>query len=153
MDNRMPPPKTPFDTLISSTHLDMMKLILPMMPASYQSMFAIFIKFQEIQETIRVFRQFPNGLKFSDITNDASDNPNMIDLMKPYLPKENLEMFDTISNMMNIMEMMKAMSDINGEDNSMDFLKNMLSPEQQSMFDAMNQMYDNPETSKGDNNE
>ncbi len=135
MTQRTPPPKTPFDTLTSSTRLDMMKLFIPMMPSSYQSMFAIMIKFQEIQETIRVFRNFPNGIQFNVST-------DIFSTIKPYLPPENPEMFDTISNMRNIMEMMNAMSESSDDNNSMDFLKNMLSPEQQAMFDTMNQMYD-----------
>lgn len=157
MNPRTPPPKTPFDTLISSTKLDMMKLFLPMIPASYQSMFALFIKFQEMQETIRIFKNYPNGIQFSDFLPEVGvgDSPDIVSIMKPYLPEENREMFDNISNMMNIMEMMNTMSSMTGEEDSMDFLKNMLSPDQQAMFDTMNQMYDDPETddSKGGCNE
>lgn len=154
MSTRKTPPKTPFDNLVSSTQLDMMKLFLPFMPPASQSYFALYIKFQELQETIRFFQHFPEGLRSSDDSNDPNANTDFISIIKPYLPEENLEMFDNISNMMNMMEMMKqmqAMSNDTDADSSMDFLKNMLSPEQQAMFDAMNQMYDSNEESEETN--
>lgn len=145
MDSRRTPPKTPFDNLVCSTQLDMLKLILPFMPPASQSHFALYIKFQELQETIRFFKHFPEGLSSHDGRETRDENPDFLSIVRPYLPEENLEMIDNISNMMNMMEMvrqMQAMNQENGEDSSMDFLKNMLSPEQQAMFDAMNQMYD-----------
>lgn len=145
MSSKKVPPKTPFDNLVSSTQLDMMKLLIPFMPPASQAHFALYIKFQELQETIRFFRDFPEGVRAEDFTNDEEEAPDFFKIIKPYLPEENIEIIDNISNMMNMMEMMKqmqAMSNATGEDNSMDFLKNMLSPEQQAMFDTMNQMYE-----------
>ncbi len=153
MSTKQLPPKTPFDNLVSSTRLDMMKLLIPFVPATNQSQLALYIKFQELMETMRIFKLFPNGFSSSDLADDenASDNPYFMSIMRPYLPEENLKMIDNISNMMNMMEMIKqmqAMSDVAGDDsnNSMDFLKNMLSPEQQAMFDMMNAMYDTPDS-------
>lgn len=150
MNSKRVPPKTPFDNLVSSTQLDMMKLLIPFMPPTSQSHFALYIKFQELQETIRFFQHFPEGIQTSDIVSANNEHSDFLSIIKPYLPEENLEMIDNISNMMNMMNMvrqMQEMSSATGEDNTMDFLKNMLSPEQQAMFDAMNQMYDmNDET-------
>ncbi len=155
MDSRRTPPKTPFDNLVCSTQLDMLKLILPFMPPTSQSHFALYIKFQELQETIRFFKHFPEGLSSHDGRETRDENPDFLSIVRPYLPEENLEMIDNISNMMNMMEMvrqMQAMNQATGEDSSMDFLKNMLSPEQQAMFDAMNQMYDDNDTSNTNDN-
>ncbi len=137
--------KTPFDDLVTSTHLDIMKLLLPLIPANKQSHFAIYIKFQELQETARFFKKYPNGLHSCGLNNDIGSSDNVFDTIKPYLSKENSEMIDNISNMMHMIEMVKQMQEVtsmNEGDSSMDFLKNMLSPEQQEMFEAMNQMYD-----------
>ena len=46
--------------------------------------------------------------------------------------------------MMNMMEMMKSMSETNNSDSS-EILKNMLNPEQQSMFDMYNTIFSNEE--------
>ncbi len=146
-------PKTPFDDLISSTHLDIMKLLLPLIPPNNQGQFALYIKFQELQETARFFKRYPNGLHscgFDEFSHEPSD---MFSTIKHYLPEENRELFDNISNIMHMMEMMRQMqevSNMSGEDSSMDFLKNMLSPEQQEIFNAMNQMYDMDNMSSAD---
>ncbi len=157
MSPQPPPPKTPFDMITSSTKLDMLKLFIPYMPPSTQSSFALFIKFQELQDTIKYFRAFPKGLNTNETSSKDNGTDNILSIIKPYLPAENQEMFDNIFNMMNMMEMMNAMNSManeSGEDNSMDFLKNMLSPEQQAMFESMNQMFDTPENEEGDlNNE
>lgn len=147
------PPKTPFDMIISSNKLDMFKLFIPFLPPSTQSSFALYIKFQELQDTVNFFKNSPNGLQKNDSSEDTPTG-DFISKIKPYLPEENREMFDNISNMMNMMELMKTMSSMEEGNNSMDFLKNMLSPEQQSMFDMMNQMYEESDNEEGDfNNE
>lgn len=155
MATKQSPPKTPFDNLVSSTKLDILKLLIPFVPVANQSQLALYIKFQELIETMHIFRLFPNGIRSCDLANNenTTDNPDFISLMKPYLPEENIQMIDNISNMMNMMELIKqmqVMSSTNEDDSStnhsMDFLKNILSPEQQAMFDMMNTMYDTPDS-------
>ncbi|MFI3171998.1 MAG: hypothetical protein R3Y58_06500 [Eubacteriales bacterium] len=152
MNSRRNTPKTPFDNLVSTIELDMMKLLIPFIPAQSQAHFAVYIKFQELQETMRIFKRYPSGIRACDLCEDE-DSADMFSMFKPYLPEESQGMFDNISNMMNMMEMMKQMQAMNeamnegsddstDNDSSMDFLKAMLSPEQQAMFESMSQMQD-----------
>ena len=59
MEKHPPLPMTPFDILVTSSELQMMKLLLPYIPDFYQRFLAFFIKFSELQNTIRYFN--PSG--------------------------------------------------------------------------------------------
>lgn len=143
-DNRKTIPKTPFDNLVSPFSLDIMKLMIPYTNPSNQKMFAIFIKMQELQETIRYFKEFPTKMHSCDLDRNAFDSTTIISEIKPYLPDENASMIDTFLSIQSMMEMMKVMqettSDEESSDFSMDFLKSMLPPEQQGMMDMFQQM-------------
>ena len=49
MEQKKTIPMTPFDSLISSEQLQMMKLMLPYMPPGTQKFFAFYIKFLELR--------------------------------------------------------------------------------------------------------
>ncbi len=140
-------PKTPFDNLISNPTLDIMKLMIPYLPLDNQPTFALYIKFMELQATMKFFKNHPFGVLACEVDANGSDNPfdssNIFSALRPYIPAENANQIDNIMNMMNMMNMMKqmqAMNEASGDDQSMDFLKSMLSPEQQDMFETFNQM-------------
>ena len=58
MDDQSKIPMTPFDTLISTPGLRMMKLMIPYLPPSNQRMLAVYVKFMELQQTFLFFRIF-----------------------------------------------------------------------------------------------
>lgn len=58
MDDQSKIPMTPFDTLISTPGLRMMKLMIPYLPPSNQRMLAVYVKFMELQQTFSFFRIF-----------------------------------------------------------------------------------------------
>ena len=58
MDDQSKIPMTPFDTLISTPGLQMMKLMLPYLPPSNQRMLAVYVKFMELQQTFSFFQNF-----------------------------------------------------------------------------------------------
>ena len=58
MEKKPPLPMTPFDTLVTSPELQMMKLMLPYTPASYQRFLAFYIKFSELRNAISYFGVF-----------------------------------------------------------------------------------------------
>ena len=55
MDKNLPGPMTPFDDLVTSPELQIMKLLIPYAPASGRQMLAACVKIMELKETIRVF--------------------------------------------------------------------------------------------------
>ena len=171
MEKDLPGPMTPFDELVTSPELQLIKLLIPYAPASGRQMLAAFVKFKELNETIRLFRR-PGGLRaqgFRDEDrNEAPASPfDILNSFRPYLPPRQASMLDTLLNlrdMMSVMEMMQAQQTQNqgaqnSEDsdhpfsvNPMDLLSGMLTPEQQEMFHMYSDMFSQAEDhdQKGD---
>lgn len=112
MDQDQTERMTPFDELVTSPTLQIMKLLIPYTPFSGRRMLASFIKFTELQRTIRLFGQrsltdpFSYGNKEQDITSPL----DLIGSFRPYLNQKDAEMLDTFINlkeMMSFMEMMQ----------------------------------------------
>ena len=59
MKKKTPFPMTPFDMLVVPEQLHMMKLFLPYLPSGTQKMLALWIKCQELTNTIAYFRTIP----------------------------------------------------------------------------------------------
>ena len=146
-----------FDTLYTTNHIKIMKLLLPYLDAKHQRKLAIYIKWQELIFTLNFFRQYSVSLYNSDFTEKKTlDLNTLFPLLSPYCnehEKNLLSQFSQMQNMMNMMEgiqeylplIQQFMSSISGENNPntlfgngdgnmMDILKNMLSEEQQTMF-------------------
>ena len=108
MEEKTPKPMTPFDELVTPPQLQMLKLFLPYTPASNQQFLGVFIKFQELQQTISFFQNFENDLHSQAFgSGQAPSMMEMLQELRPYLPQQQAEMMDTFLNMMNIMEMMQ----------------------------------------------
>ena len=102
MEKDLPGPMTPFDELVTSPELQLIKLMIPYAPASGRQMLAAFVKFKELNETIRLFRR-PGGLRaqgFKDEDrNEAHASPfDILTSFRPYLPPRQASMLDTILN-------------------------------------------------------
>ena len=52
MENDQPEFMTPFDELVTSPELQLMKLLIPFAPASGRQVLAAFVKFREFRETV-----------------------------------------------------------------------------------------------------
>lgn len=112
-------PLTILDTLVSPTNLLVMKALIPFMSASIQKQLAIFIKTQELMNTIELFNE--NGLA----SNSSTSEQNMFDIIntiKVYFPKDTA---NTIDMMTNAFSMMSAFKDMNGETNMADMFGGM----------------------------
>lgn len=155
--------ETPFDELISNQNLQMLKLIIPYTPPETQRFLAVYVKFSELQYTMDFFQNFKKELHTQDFEKKAFSPLDMIQEIRPYLPEQLSETFDTVLNMINMMELFETVQEMPGfgEDtdsgfNPMSMMKNMLPPEQQGMFDMYSTMLsqnDNTENelkSKGD---
>lgn len=144
MEQKPTKPMTPFDTATTPRHLYMLKLMLPYTPPSVQHMLAVYIKFLELQYTMRHFHnlscQEPGARLFSDL--------------KPYMDKEEQEKMEQMEDMMNMMEMVQSMqpmsdsmfeaaSDNGSGFNPMDLMMGMMNPENQEMFDMYSSIFKN----------
>jgi len=151
-----------FDTLYTTNHMKILKLLIPYLKSEHQKKLAVFIKWQELMFTLNFFKQYSACLYSSDFKqNKKLDLNTLLPLLTPYCnesEKSIISQFSQIQNMMNMMEQiqtyipmiqqfMSSMSDdgnpsggmslngINFEGNNMmDMLKNMMSEEQQEMF-------------------
>ena len=159
MDKNLPGPMTPFDDLITSPELQIMKLLIPYAPASKRQMLAACVKIMELRETIRIFSGGRGAARAQTLRDE--ENPSPIDLLnsfRPYLKPREISTLDMILNlreMMSVMEMMQSVSSSESGDtgmNPMDLLSGILSPEQQEMFHIYSDMFSQAESSpqKGD---
>lgn len=61
MEKRPIFPMTQLDTLVTTQELQLMKLMLPYIPANMRGMLAVYIKFTEFTNTIHLFHSTGNG--------------------------------------------------------------------------------------------
>ena len=149
---------TPFDELVTSPELQIMKLLIPYAPASGRQMLAACVKIMELKETIRLFSSRAGGIRAQMFGGDGPSSPvDMLNSFRPYLkPREAaaLDMVINLREMMSVMEMMQNTSSEGGNSSldPMDLLSGMLSPEQQEMFRMYSDMFSQAESSaqKGD---
>lgn len=111
---KTPTPMTPFDEATSSG-LRMLKLFLPFLPPSTQNLFAVFIKFTELQNVLHQYSPSAFG------TNRLSHNLSTENLFKngdfsalkdflPYLTPEEQQMFSMMKNMKEMLSVAELMS-------------------------------------------
>lgn len=108
MEKRPPLPMTPFDTQVTSSELQMMKLLLPYIPDSFQKFLAFFIKFSELQNTIRYFSLMERRCFKESFKKGTSSPIDILEDLKPYIGKD-ADTIDSILSAMNMMNMMKNM--------------------------------------------
>lgn len=116
MDNEKNCPQTPFDSLIIPGEFQILKLLLPILPPSAQGTLGIYIKFMELQYTIRYFQNPIHILHFSDLSSDTSSFQRLAEKISPYLGKEQSDMLQNIATALQMAEMFQASGDISPED-------------------------------------
>lgn len=141
MGNKSSMPMTPFDELITSPELQIMKALIPYMSGSAQKTTAACCKFLELRRTVSLFQSRKNGIHaqmFQEEDGSFSSFPDILEIIRPYLGSREQDMLDMIINMKSMMEMAEMMKGTmeNGDAsfNPMDLAASMLSPEQQEMF-------------------
>ena len=107
---------TPFDCLIASPTLQITKLLIPYLPPNTQKFLAIYVKFIEFQNTLSTFRSFRQK------SNSAED---IIQELRPYMPRSAFESIEQIQNMMSMMEMFQSFD----EESMSEMFGSMFSPE------------------------
>lgn len=150
MEEKTTDKMTPFDRLISSTDLQLMKLIIPYTPLANQYILAIFVKFLELNRTIHFFHQTRPNIYAQTFEKSVSSPFDIIDEIRPYLSETERNSIDSILNVFNMMQMVETMEKMSSQNNGqsedepfnpMDMVKEMLTPEQQTMFEMYNTMF------------
>ncbi|MDD3403172.1 MAG: hypothetical protein PHQ72_07435 [Hespellia sp.] len=114
-------PVTLFDELITPPSLQILKLFIPYVPPEQQKTLAIYEKYLEFQSTIEFFQKKQNSIHIQSETSEELTFSTIFEKMKPYLSGHEKEMVDSISNAMNMMEMMKQFQEMeNDADERMD---------------------------------
>lgn len=125
MDRTPPGPMTPFDELVTTPQLQMIKLLLPFAPEPGRRPMALVIKFLELKNTVSLFQNRRFCLTAQSVSSDSDNVLDFIELLKPYLGSEMSDMIDLILNMKTLF----ASGDL-----SPDLFMGMMSPEQQDLF-------------------
>lgn len=145
---------TPFDNLIFSPELQMLKLFLPYTPAKNQKLLAICIKFMELKHTIHYFQHVQKDIHAQAFEKPASTPFDILEELRPYLSDEEQARMDSVLTVLNMMEMMSEMQKMSGDVQGFsdtdhfspfDFMKGMLNPEQQEMFEMYQGMFQEQE--------
>ena len=147
-----------FDTLYTTNHMKILKLMLPYLEPFEQKKLAIFIKWKELIFTLKFFKNYSASIYSPDFrANRKLDFNTLFPILMPYCSeteKNILSQFYELQNMMHrfeemqqympmIQELMSSMSgqgdfigsmDSSNNNNVMNMLKNMMSEEQQAMF-------------------
>lgn len=141
MKQKTPLPMTPFDMLVTTEELQMMKLFLPYLPASSQRMFAIFIKFTELKNTLDYFRGFSKDMDWPCNIQKPLTAMDMFEEIRPYIKEEEAGHLDMVLSAMSMMDMMNAQNSSDSKVNPIDFIKSMIPPDQQNLFDIYNETF------------
>lgn len=147
-----------FDTLFSSNHIQMLKIMLPYMDNQTQKSLAVYIKFLELNYTIEYYKKNPYPLCGCMEKESTPDVKKLCTELLPYCTESERKQIEQIRSLLQGMEMYKEMSktmelmkdfmpDTAFSDEGapgaggapgfdmMSMLMNMLTPEQKQMFD------------------
>lgn len=145
-----------FDTLYTTNHMKILKLLLPYLEAERQKKLAIFIKWQEFVFTLHFFKHYPAGLyPLKESCQAEPDLGKLLSLLTPYCSESEKTLLSQLNQMLTTMDWMNEMQQYlpliqefmsmmsqnrdsneagNGANDIMELLKNMMSEEQQAMF-------------------
>lgn len=118
-----------FDTLFSTNHIQMLKVILPYMDNQTQKSMAVYIKFLELSYTIEFYKKHPYPVCGCMQKEAAPDMYEMCSELLPYCTESEKKQLEQLRNMFKTMEMYKEMSQ------TMDMMKDVF-PEMGNLFSA-----------------
>ena len=80
-----------FDTLYTTNHIQMLKILLPCLNPPLQKTLALYIKFLELCYTFSFLKAHPNGIKGCGFDKPPTDWQIISDELLPYLSPEEAE--------------------------------------------------------------
>lgn len=103
-------PMTPFDSLTQNESLRMLKLMLPFLAPSAQKMLAVYLKYTELQNTIRYFQDFDSSPLQSQAQSDGLSLTGILEEIRPYMSEKEGSSIDSILSAFQMMEFMGSMA-------------------------------------------
>ena len=159
MDRDIPGPMTPFDELVTTPELQMIKLLIPYAPASGRQTLAALVKYTELRKAVRLFHSGGRCPGIRAFEEPAPDTPAaLMEQMRPYLTPQQasvLDMIVRVQEMMPLIEMLQASGAMSGNagDGSgpgfdfTDLVAGMLTPDQQDLFEEYSEMFSHSQQS------
>lgn len=99
-----------FDTLFSTNHTQMLKILLPFMDNQTQKHLAIFIKFLELSYTINYLKKHPFQLCGCADHESGSDFPGLCSQLLPFCNDNEKKQIEQMRGIFQSMEMYREMS-------------------------------------------
>lgn len=147
-----------FDTLFTTNHIQMLKIIMPYLDAPMRKKMAVYIKYLELDYTISYYNSHSVelcGCCANPMDSSKKEEFNIAKLCSeilPYCTAEEKQKVEQLTGLFRSIEMYRELSqtfemmkdfapssdgtkDGATEDGMLDMLMNMLSPEQKSMFE------------------
>lgn len=103
-------PMTPFDSLTQNESMRMLKLMLPFLAPSAQKMLAVYMKYTELQNTIRYFQDFDASPLQTQSQSDGLSLTGILEEIRPYMSEKEGASIDSILSAFQMMEFMGNMS-------------------------------------------
>ena len=153
-----------FDALYTTNQIQKLKVLLPYIEPSMQKNMAVYIKYMELQYTMRYVRKHPFQISGCSISSDQRPDLQSLCLqLSLYSSPEEIKQLEQFRSMIQTMETVQEMSqtfsalkeifpdmsasspfgeasdDSGGSFSMMDMLTNMLTPEQKEMFEMFQQ--------------
>ena len=157
MNNNLSDRILAFDSLFTTNHIQMLKLLVGYMNSAVQGKMAVYIKFMELGHTLKLVTNHPS-ISISPNCS-PSDSLNLTTLLEEMLPfcrpeeqeqlqnlKNLFQTFESIQGMMEMMELMKEMapemfdSNTSGGLNFSDMMNMTQGPDMTQMMEMMNMM-------------
>lgn len=128
-------PMTPFDELITSSDIQMLKIFLPYVPPSGQKFLGIFIKISELKETINLFFDMNNEPYSKGLCNCCKTSyEDLMQSIKPYLPASKAQAAETICRLLHRIESGNSFT-------PMEMVMDMFSDSQKELFNMYSSMF------------
>lgn len=109
MEKKPPRYMTPFDLMITTDMLEMIKLMIPYLPPDFQRMAGIYAKLTELQNAINYFRPPYDHSRRGRLRQKEMDLNSLMEDIGPYLGSDASEMMGNLSQAMSMMEMVQSM--------------------------------------------
>lgn len=132
-----------FDTLFSTNHISMLKVMLPYMENQMQKSMAVYIKFLELNYTIDFYRKHPHPICGCMDKEGPPDLLRLCTELLPYCTEEEKKQMDQIRGIFQSMEMYREMS------KTMDLMKDVM-PDMGNFFQSFGEEHSAGNTAAGD---
>lgn len=110
MDNREQGKITAFDTLFTTNHIQILKIVMSCLDPQMQKKLAVYIKYLEFQYTLSFLRSNPSELCGCSREKEEPDIGKLCSEILPYCTSEEKKKVEQISGLLNSLKMYREMS-------------------------------------------